>query len=307
MFNFPNPAGASALPMCGGVGAPFTPTAGWAQAIDYHANVLKDPAWARAIAVALGGDASVATNGFWSALTMATTLKLPMLFYIEDNGWGISVPGTLQTPGADIAANLAAFSGLMVLAGDGADPAEASALIDRAVAHVREARAPGAAACSRSPRLEGHSFQDTQAYKSAETIAEEERPRPIPCRASRPISRPCRSVEAEWEAIAADAAQAAETARAKAEARAEPDPSTVARFVYSESDAVQIQGGLRAAGIILPPTMDEPHPEGQKNQHGRGHPPDPGGRAGAQSAPRRLRRGCGAKGRRPRRDARPPG
>ena len=95
VFNYPNPHGASALPMCGGVGAQFTPTAGWAQALEYRRDVLKDARCGDAIAVALGGDASVATNGFWSALTMATTLKLPMLFYIEDNGYGISVPSTL--------------------------------------------------------------------------------------------------------------------------------------------------------------------------------------------------------------------
>ena len=50
-------------------------------------------------AVALGGEASVATNGFWASLTIATTLRLPMLFYIEDNGLGISVKGEMQTPG----------------------------------------------------------------------------------------------------------------------------------------------------------------------------------------------------------------
>src|ERR1700758_2375060 len=32
VFNYPNPQGPSALPMCGGVGAQYTPTAGWAQA-----------------------------------------------------------------------------------------------------------------------------------------------------------------------------------------------------------------------------------------------------------------------------------
>ncbi len=40
VFNYPNRNGASALPMCGGVGAQYTPTAGWAQAIQYYATVL---------------------------------------------------------------------------------------------------------------------------------------------------------------------------------------------------------------------------------------------------------------------------
>lgn len=40
VFNFPNLDGASALPMCGGVGAQYTPTAGWAQAAKYYAEVL---------------------------------------------------------------------------------------------------------------------------------------------------------------------------------------------------------------------------------------------------------------------------
>src|SRR5918992_6361791 len=42
VFNYPNPGGCPALPMCGGVGAQYTPTAGWAQAITYHRDVLED-------------------------------------------------------------------------------------------------------------------------------------------------------------------------------------------------------------------------------------------------------------------------
>ena len=86
VFNHPNPAGASALPMSGGVGAQYTPTAGWAQAIEYHRSVLGDRDYDDAIAVVLGGDALVASNGFWSALTIATTQALPMLFFVKDNG-----------------------------------------------------------------------------------------------------------------------------------------------------------------------------------------------------------------------------
>ena len=65
---------------------------------------------ARSIAVAHGGDASTATNGFWSALNIATTERLPLLFFIEDNGYGISVPAPMQTPGGNIARNLAPFA-----------------------------------------------------------------------------------------------------------------------------------------------------------------------------------------------------
>ncbi|HYD36028.1 MAG TPA: thiamine pyrophosphate-dependent enzyme, partial [Allosphingosinicella sp.] len=103
VFNYPNPNGPPALPMSGGVGAQYTPTAGWAQAIRYYQEVLGDKSYDGAIAVVLGGDASCATGGFWSALTIATTQKLPMLFFVEDNGFGISVPSGFQTPGGDIA------------------------------------------------------------------------------------------------------------------------------------------------------------------------------------------------------------
>ena len=63
----------------------------------------------------------MATNGFWSALTIATTLQLPMLFFVEDNGYGISVTSDMQTPGRKIAANLESFSGLAIFDGDGTE------------------------------------------------------------------------------------------------------------------------------------------------------------------------------------------
>src|SRR5215216_5140021 len=40
VFNYPNPGGAHALPMSGGVGAQYTPAVGWAQSITYKARVL---------------------------------------------------------------------------------------------------------------------------------------------------------------------------------------------------------------------------------------------------------------------------
>ena len=169
IYNLPRRSGLTVLPASGDVGTQYTPAAGWAQAITYRQAVLNEPDWGGALAVALGGDGSVAANGFWSALTIATTLRLPMVFFIEDNRYGISVSSRLQTPGGDIAANLAAFQNLKVLNGDGSAPGEAWDLISAAVLFVRSGEGP----CllrMRVPRLRGHTFIDDQAYK--ENVAE---------------------------------------------------------------------------------------------------------------------------------------
>src|SRR5215207_19680 len=140
--NLPNRDGPVVLPMAGDVGSQYTPSAGWAQSITYYRDVLGDASYRGAIAVALGGEASVSTNGFWASLTMATTLKLPMLFYIEDNGLGISVKGEMQTPRGNIAKNLASFGNLVVRDGNGCDPAEAATLLSEVVEHVRSGVGP---------------------------------------------------------------------------------------------------------------------------------------------------------------------
>jgi len=260
VFNYPNANGASGLPMCGGVGAQYTPTAGWAQALGYRAQVLKERDCDDAIAVALGGDASVATNGFWSALTMATTLKLPMLFYIEDNGYGISVPSTLQTPGADIAVNLSGFKGLKILLGDGTNPAEAAALVESAVTYVRERRAPALLRLT-VPRLEGHSFQDTQTYKPEGVVKAEWARDPLPKLHDYLV--PARLDQGSWDRLAADAARTVETARIEAEARPVSDPLRTTRNVFFEGE-LQVKGGQWNAGYTTPASSDEPKPEGQR-------------------------------------------
>jgi 2-oxoisovalerate dehydrogenase E1 component len=260
VFNYPNAHGASALPMCGGVGAQFTPTAGWAQALLYRREILGEKECGGAIGVVLGGDASVATNGFWSALTIATTLGLPMLFYIEDNGFGISVPSVLQTPGGDIAKNLAGFSNLLVLAGDGTERAEAARLIRQSVRHVRERRGPALVRLS-VPRLEGHSFQDTQTYKSSDLVQSERARDPLP--KLRDYLVPAEISAGEWDEIALKAAGTAEKAREDAEARPVADLERTATHVFFDG-ALQEKGGQWAHGYAPPPPSGEPTAQGQR-------------------------------------------
>jgi 2-oxoisovalerate dehydrogenase E1 component len=263
VFNMPSRGGATVIPACGGVGAQYTPSAGWAQAIRYHRDVLQDSSYEGCIAAVHGGDASCATNGFWSALTMATTLRLPLLFYVEDNGYGISVRSDLQTPGGNIAANLASFANLTIFDGDGTDPREAATLTDRAVSRVRSGQGPVLLRLT-VPRLCGHSGQDTQAYKSSDVVALE--------RARDPVTRlqsalvPAEMTASEWSDIAAEARRDVEAAVARAIERPAPDPRRIARHVFSEVSAdgtpeIQKQGGLAPDHPAFPAMTESPRPE----------------------------------------------
>jgi 2-oxoisovalerate dehydrogenase E1 component len=230
--NLPNRNGAVVLPMSGDVGSQYTPTAGWAQAITYHRDVLGDSSYRGAIAVALGGEASVATNGFWSALTMATTLRLPMLFYIEDNGLGISVKGEMQTPGGNIAKNLASFGNLFIRDGDGCDPDETARLVGEVVEHVRSGAGPALIHLT-VPRLSSHSGPDNQkGYRTDAEIAADLARDPLP-RLRSHVLETGMSTET-WSALEADVERDVAQALEGARSRRAPDPSTVHRFIREE-------------------------------------------------------------------------
>jgi 2-oxoisovalerate dehydrogenase E1 component len=230
VFNLPRTTGPTVLPMAGGVGTQYTTCAGWARAIVYYRETLGDPSYRDSIAVAIGGDGSVATNGFWSALNIATTMRLPMLFCIEDNGFGISVPSTKQTPGGNIAANLASFRNLQIFSGDGCNPADAACCLCDAVNMVRGGDGPALIRLT-VPRLSGHSGQDSQAYKSAELLAFERAKDPIT--ALRRYLVPALLSESDWKGLEASAESEVLDASQAAQARPDPDASAATRFVFA--------------------------------------------------------------------------
>jgi len=253
--NLPRQEGPVVLPMAGDVGGQYTPAAGWAQAITYHRDVLEDASWDGSIAVAFGGDASVATSGFWAALTMATTLRLPMLFYIEDNGLGISVSGEMQTPGGNIARNLASFAQLQIHDGDGTDPAETARLLERAVAQVRGGAGPALVHLT-VPRLSSHSGPDNQkGYRSDEEIANDWTRDPLPRLRAHLV--PTVLSETEWEALEREVERDVQAALDRARAREVPRADKVKRYVYAEPALPgdpEATGGLAASVIDALPT-----------------------------------------------------
>jgi 2-oxoisovalerate dehydrogenase E1 component len=188
------------------------------------------------------------------------------LFFIEDNGYGISVPSRQQTPGGNIAANLQAFRGLRVLDGDASDPLAAAALIDSAVTGVRSGGGPALIRLS-VPRLSGHSGQDTQAYKSAAEIAAEKARDPLQRLRDQLVPEQM-SAEA-WDLLIAQGRHAVAEALAAVERRGQPEPLRVRRYVFSETAAdgsidLQRQGGtMGECGMPSPGTL-QANPQGPR-------------------------------------------
>jgi len=255
----PSRGRATVLPASGDVGAQYAVAVGWANAIRYRVQEMGEAAWDGALAAALGGDGSTATGGFWSALNNAATTRLPYLFFIEDNGYAISVPVETQTPGADLAANLAAFRGLRVLAGDGTDPLQAAQCVEAAVAHVRSGAGPALLRLT-VPRLCGHSFADNQAYKPAALRQLEEETDPLPRLRSYLLEAGVLD-QAGWQALEAQVAADVAGARERALAQPPAEPVTARRHVFFEADRVQTVGGARSENAHLPlPSSSAPEP-----------------------------------------------
>ena len=231
------------LPTAGDVGSQYTPAVGWAQAIRYHQRVLHDETWNGCIVAACGGDGSTATNGFWAALNIVTTQNLPYLFFIEDNAYGISVPSAYQTPGGNLAKNLASFSNLCVLEGDGTDPIKTASKIDQAVSHVRASNGPTLLRLS-VPRLNGHSFVDNQSYKSKDLREAEAAHDPLPNLKAYVIANSIMTDD-EWTQLEHQVEREVRAACDEVLAQPEPDPTSATKHVFYEGTSI---------------TVSEPHP-----------------------------------------------
>jgi 2-oxoisovalerate dehydrogenase E1 component len=261
MFNLPGDGQLTVLPTSGNVGAQYSPAAGWSQSIRFHTQVLEEPEWNGAIAVAMGGEGSVAANGFWAALNIVTTLWYPFLYVIEDNFYGLSVPALCQTPGGDIAANLTHYENLKTVEAEGTEPETTWNAIQEAVSFVRSQGGPCLLRL-RVPRLMGHTFVDTQAYKSEEQRADEAARDPLP-KLKAYLQEQKILDEAGWQALEQQVDDELKQALKEAENIPEPSPKRVADDIYYSGKS-QKQGGLRPIGAQLPLGSPTPHPSGAR-------------------------------------------
>jgi 2-oxoisovalerate dehydrogenase E1 component len=67
------------------------------------------------------GDGATSEGEFWESLNTACTRPVPALYLVEDNGYAISVPVEVQTPGGDVSRLVENYPNLKVLRCDGTD------------------------------------------------------------------------------------------------------------------------------------------------------------------------------------------
>ena len=117
------------------------------------------------------GDGTTSEGEFFEALNSACTMKLPVVFLIEDNGYAISVPVEVQTAGGSISRLVGQWPDLYHEECDGCDFLASHAALGRAVDYCRQRKGP-ALVHAKVVRPYSHSLSDDETnYK---TLAERE-------------------------------------------------------------------------------------------------------------------------------------
>ncbi len=88
------------------------------------------------------GEGSTSQGEFWEAMNTAANRKLPIIICVEDNGYAISTPVEVSTPGGNISRLVANFPNFYFAEVDGTDPEASFHAFQSAVAYCRAGLGP---------------------------------------------------------------------------------------------------------------------------------------------------------------------
>ena len=178
------------------------------------------------------GEGQTSEGEFWEALNSACNLKLPVLFLVEDNGYAISVPVEVNTPGGSISKLVRGFPNLFLAEVDGCDFLESYDALRYAAEYCRRRQGP-AMVHAKVIRPYSHSLSDDEAnYRPKEEREREAARDPVTTLASFLLAEGILS-EADLAKLKADVDAEVSAAADRAVAAELPKPESAYEFVYS--------------------------------------------------------------------------
>ena len=226
------------------------PATGIAQGLQYL-HYINSPLYKKGrsgenpIVICSLGDASLTEGEVSEALQMAVLKKLPIIYLVQDNEWGISVTSSeARTMNADEFAK--GFKGLQRTSIDGSDFFQSYEVMENVVSQVRENSEPFLVH-AKVPLLGHHtSGVRKQFYRSEEDLAKHAKEDPFPKLKELLLRDGIDEKELnEIEMVAADfVTKQFESARSAPE----PDPLKIEEHIFAPTKIIEEKGERRPSG-----------------------------------------------------------
>ncbi len=214
---------------------------GVARAIKYYGE--------KAVAISNQGESSVSEGFVYEAYNGADNEELPVVFVIQDNGYGISVPKKDQTAQRKVANNFTGFKNLRIMHCNGKDVFDSMNAMTEAKRYAIEESKPVIVQAN-CVRIHSHSNSDDHLLYRSETERNYVMDYDPLAKFRRMLLRYERFTEEELSTIEAEVKQEIKTAHKAALKAPDPKPESIYDFVLPE------------------PYVSEKYPEGVHNEEG---------------------------------------
>ena len=181
------------------------------------------------------GDGATSQGDFHEALNWATRIQAPVLFFVQDNKYAISVPVSEQTAGGSAYNFGAGYQGIARARVDGTDFFKTASVAKAAIEHIRSGNGP-VLLLADVVRLMPHSSSDNHAkYRTTEELEKDKQIDPI-ARLELSLIEFGLLNEQKIKEMRQSVKQQVDDDTVWAEAQPDPDPATATKHVFYEGD-----------------------------------------------------------------------
>ena len=187
----------------------------------------------KGVAITSHGEATVSEGYVYEAINGATTEILPVIFVIQDNGYGISVPKKDQTANRKVATNFSGFKNLKIIYCNGKDVFDSMNAMREAREYAIEKQSP-VIVHANCVRIGSHSNSDNQSlYRDDNELSYVKGADPLQ-KFRKMLIMYERFTKEELAQIESSVKKEVSAANKKAIAAPDPDPKTIYDFVFPE-------------------------------------------------------------------------